>query len=134
MLQPELKMYFHTYVKDNKTRKLSIGVDMHGWVFNLYTHPRVGIHDWVDWSMLLPVGEIIDSYDNVIPFEEMINIVTCKPPVENEYTHYMVQSNSAIYDKKIGLLRNTLHINFIAHGPGTWDIVQPRFDLYNSEY
>ena len=84
------------YVKTGKMKKvicnygceheieeeLHIGKNSYGWKFNLHIIPDMGINELEDWRPILKSGKIYDEYDRPVSYEEMIDFIINKKPME----------------------------------------------------
>ena len=55
-----------------------IGKSSAGWVFALRIYPDEGINTLEDWKPLLEKGVIKNEYDEVIPFNVMLDAITMR--------------------------------------------------------
>ena len=79
--------------------ELHVGKNSYGWKFNLHIIPDKGINELEDWRPILKSGKIFDEYDRAISYDEMIDYIVNKEPMEyKECTDYLCTC-----DKRDGL-------------------------------
>jgi hypothetical protein len=93
--------------RSDKYEKKHIGKSSGGWAFSLCVHPLDGINSLDDWIALWESGYILDEYGDLVTPAEMLARITQRNP---------------------GWKRHDIDGRFcLAHGPGTWDLLQGEF-------
>lgn len=89
---------------------LHIGKSSAGWAFSLHVIPSLGLTSWEAWLDHLSKPDVLieNEYGEVLTLEEF------RSRVENR-------------SHPNGLLRHNLDRHCIAHGEGSWDLIQGEF-------
>ena len=117
-----------------------IGKSSAGWCFSLHMYPDNGIRalsDWIAKWKANPTGIIRNEYEEVIPVEEMIDIITNRSWPERDdvaLSPEWFRVNQAEPGPK-GLARHKVNLPLavgygtwcIGHGEGTWDLIIGEF-------
>ena len=112
---------------------IHIGKRSGGWCFCLLVVPEVGINAYEDWVRMFidPDRIIINEYNDVIPFAEMIRIITargrsdtCKWDMERLNSNYAELGPSNLVRFRIEHERTR---GCVGHGEGTWDLIAGDF-------
>jgi hypothetical protein len=106
-----------------------IGKSSGGWCFSLHVYPNDNINDWPDWKERLcqPGSHIRNEYGERVTLEEMVAIVTkraWKSPGTRD-VQYLTSNHAA--EGPYGLMRHAIGHGTIAHGEGTWDLLDCDF-------
>lgn len=117
----------YQYLKGNEV--LHIGKSSMGWCFALRIHPRIGITDLASWSPWLmdPSRIILNEYSEEISFISLYERITDrKGPGNSSRDPSWLRSNHAQVGPA-GLARHTIGVGCVAHGDGTYDLVEGEF-------
>ena len=120
-----------TYERDPRSwRKeaIHIGKSSFGWCFALRIHPEIGIFDLGDWSLRLmdPGQMIIDEYGQIMEFMDLYKTITEREGWGRAASPEWLAKNSAAPGPN-RLVRHTIGYGCVAHGLGTWDLVEGEF-------
>lgn len=110
---------------------LHIGKSSVGWCFSL--HVQDEIQSLEDWKAIWAEGVIKNEYGDVVPPEEMLEIITVRgferPAYPNEFyasSEEFNRKNNAV-DGPNGLRRHRVGPHCVGHGEGTWDLIPGEF-------
>ena len=110
---------------------LHIGKSSGGWCFALRVHPDRGINSLEDWETLWNATDkfkIVDEYRDEIPVELMRAVITERQWKQEPDSHdpKWLADNYAVEGPN-GLARSAIGGTCIAHGTGTWDLMDGEF-------
>lgn len=107
---------------------LHIGKSSAGWCFALHVIPDLGITDLNKWEPLFAEeGAVIkNEYDEILPADEMLNIITNRFWRKRQDSEQWYKDNDAMPGPN-GLARHTIFRNCVMHGEGTWDCIVGEF-------
>lgn len=109
---------------------IHIGKSSFGWCFALHVIPERGINDITGWTQYLLNSEriIINEYNDIISYEELLNIITNR---RNDtvcpWSYEMYQLNHAQPGPN-NLIRHSIGGDCVGHGEGTWDYIKSEFE------
>lgn len=115
-----------------------IGKSSHGWCFSLAVNEEIKNLD--NWKKKFEDGVIKDEYGDIIPVKEMLSIITERyghnkfnePFPETIFFPKDYSWDRFFYDNHCergpnGLVRHKIGESCIAHGDGTWDLLNGYF-------
>lgn len=115
-------------------KDLHIGKSSGGWHFSLHVYPdsldnrgfdKV-INTLDDWLPLLKEGLIVNEYNTIITYEEMLEIITKRSWKRDKSVTFDYTSNGA-EEGFNGLVRHQIGDFCVGHGSGTWDYIVGEF-------
>jgi hypothetical protein len=124
--------YLHSPVCEHCGRgdePLHIGKSSAGWCFTLHVIPDKEINTLEDWQRewSKPGKFILNEYDEAVPFEEMIDIITNRSSKGPDAWTRRDYADNYAEPGPNGLVRHQLGRYCVGHGAGTWDLCPGEF-------
>ena len=104
---PDFEKSVITQLTEPQFLKTHIGKSSYGWCFSLHVIPENNLNNLNDWMKYLESKLIINEYDDVVSFDDLIKIIVdrSKDSRRHEIDYY----------------------NCVGHGEGTWDLIKGEF-------
>lgn len=127
---------YYLIINDDNDKKLHIGKSSGGWVFSLRIYPDVGINDLDDWIPMFSKGTIVDEYNDVISYQQLMMLITERRSNKqwDERTYDYPYSDEQSFHKynysergPNNLFRSVLDSHCVKHGAGTWSCFANEF-------
>jgi hypothetical protein len=115
---------------DPPSDRLHIGKSSAGWCFSLRVYPDVADlpNNLEEWKKLWgkPGFVIVDEYSMVISQDEMLAKITKRESGSTGRSREFYERNGG-EEGPNGLIRHKLGVSCVAHGDGTYDLVEREF-------